>query len=170
MKNFKSTLIALLLIVVGIIQVNAQKADSDVTVSKVVDISADKVWAKLRQMDDIDKYSSAIAKVKWTGNRGVGGQRLCTAPEGQGYFKESIVAFDDTQRTYSYALLEGVPAQGMVNSFKVVDLGYNKSMIVWTSNYEAFMKNPNMTEDQFLGFMNQSINEMITNITAAAKS
>jgi len=170
MKKFKSILLALLLVVIGSTTVFAQKANSDVTVSKVVDISADKVWGKLRQMDDIDKYSSSIAKIEWTGNHGVGGQRLCTAPDGQGYFKESIVAFDDSQRTYSYALLEGVPVKGMVNNFKVVDLGFNKSMIVWTSNYDEFIKNPNMTKDQFLGFLNQSINEMITNITTAAKS
>jgi len=170
MKKFKSILLALLLVLIGSTTVFAQKANSDVTVSKVVDVSADKVWGKLRQMDDIDKYSSSIAKIEWTGNHGVGGQRLCTAPDGQGYFKESIVAFDDSQRTYSYALLEGVPVKGMVNSFKVVDLGFNKSMIVWTSNYDNFMKNPNMTEDQFLVFINQSINEMITNITTAAKS
>ncbi len=170
MKKFKSILLALLLVVIGSTTVFGQKANSDVTVSKVVDVSADKVWEKLRQMDDIQKYSSAIAKVQWTGNHGVGGQRLCTAPEGQGYFKEAIVAFDDSQRTYSYALLEGVPVKGMVNNFKVVDLGFNKSMIVWTSNYDEFIKNPNMTKDQFLGFLNQSINEMITNITTAAKS
>lgn len=147
----------------------AQSSDANFTVTKIVSASADQVWTVLRKMDDIDKYSSLIAKVKWDGNKGVGGQRTCTAPEGQGYFKESIVQFDDVARTYSYALLEGVPVKGMVNSFKVVDLGYQKSMIVWTSSYDEFMTNPEMTEDQFAGFINNSIQEMIGNVVKAAK-
>ncbi len=152
----------------GFTQINAQKANANVTLTKVVETSADNVWGKLRQMDDIDKYSSTVANVKWTGNHGVGGQRVCTTPDGKGYFKESIVGFDDQGRTYTYALLEGVPVKGMVNNFKVVDLGYKKSMIVWTSSYEQFLKNPQMTEEQFLGFLNQSAGEMIANIAIAA--
>lgn len=147
----------------------AQNSDANFTVSKIVDASADDVWSVLRKMDDIDKYSSAIAKVTWTGDKGVGGQRVCTAPKGQGFFKESIVRFDDINRTYSYAVLEGVPTKGMVNSFKVIDLGYQKSMIVWTSSYEEFMTTPQMTEEQFAGFINQSINEMIGNVIVTAK-
>ena len=147
----------------------AQNAEANITITKVVDLSADAVWGILRNMDDIDKYSSSIARVKWTGTRGVGGQRECYSPDGQGYFKESIVKFDDINRTYNYALLEGVPARGMVNSFKVVDLGYNKSMIVWTSTYEEFMQNPQMSEEQFLGFLDQSLHEMIANVIIAAK-
>ncbi|SEK70451.1 Polyketide cyclase / dehydrase and lipid transport [Aquimarina amphilecti] len=152
----------------GSIQLNAQKSNANVTLTKLVDTSADNVWNKLRQLDDIDKYSSVIAKVKWTGEKGIGGQRICTSADGQGYFKESIIGFDDQNRTYTYALIEGVPAKGMVNNFKVIDLGYQKSMIVWTSSYEKFMKNPQMNEEQFLGFLNQSAGEMINNVAIAA--
>ncbi len=167
MKFFKTILATAILLLS--FNLAAQNSDADKTITRVIDASADEVWGILRQMDDIDKYSSAIAKVDWKGEKGVGGERVCTAPEGQGYFKESIVTFDDAARTYSYAVVEGVPFKGMVNSFKVVDLGYQKSMIVWTSNYEAFMKNPQMTEDQFLGFIDQTIGELITNVVAAAK-
>ncbi|MEL7124062.1 MAG: SRPBCC family protein [Bacteroidota bacterium] len=148
---------------------SAQTTDANVTITKVVETSADNVWTVLRKMDDIQNYSSLIAKVKWTGDHGVGGERVCYPPkEGQGYFKERIVDFSDEQRTYSYALIEGVPAKGMVNNFKVVDLGYNKSMIVWTSKYEQFMENPQMDETQFLGFLNQSVKEMIDNVATAS--
>ncbi len=158
-----------LFVSVGFNDLHAQNSDANVTISKVVDASADDIWTLLRQMDDIDRYSSAIAQVTWTGQHGVGGQRVCTAPDGQGYFKESIVSFDDSNRSYSYALLEGVPTQGMVNSFKVVDLGYQKAMIIWTSNYDAFMENPQMTEEQFLAFIRQSVGEMIDNVANAAQ-
>ncbi len=151
-------------------QTQAQNADAKITYTKVVDASADDVWTILREMDDIDKYSSGIAKVVWTGHKGEGAERVCYPPKGQeGYFKESIMAFDDANRTYSYAVVEGIPAIGMVNTFKVVDLGYQKSMIVWSSTFDEFMQNPQMTEEQFMGFINMSLKEMVDNVIMAAK-
>ena len=149
---------------------NAQNPEANITYTKVIDASADDIWSLLREMDDIDRYSSAISKVSWKGIKGEGGQRICYPPEGQsGYFKESILSFDDINRTYTYSLDEGMPIKGMVNSFKVVDLGYQKSMIVWTSVYDQFMDNPQMSEEQFLGFVNQTIGEMIGNLVMTAK-
>ena len=144
------------------------QGEPQITVVKQVELSADEVWAQLRIMDNIDQLSSLVSKVDWTGNHGVGGQRVCTAADGQGYFKESIIAFSDTERTYTYAVLEGVPAKNMVNNFKVVDLGYQKSMIIWTTSFQ-FMENPQMDEGQFKGFLNQSINEMINNTIKLAE-
>jgi len=123
-------------------QAQAQSADAKITFTKVVDASADDVWAILREMDDIDKYSSGISKIVWTGNKGEGGERVCYPPKGQeGFFKETIVAFDDVNRTYSYSVVEGIPVKGMVNTYRVVDLGYQKSMIVWSSTFDEFMQN-----------------------------
>ncbi len=151
-------------------QTQAQSADAKITYTKVIDASADDVWTILREMDDVDKYSSGIAKVEWTGHKGEGGERVCYPPKGQeGYFKEKIVAFDDVNRTFSYSVVEGIPVKGMVNTFKVVDLGYQKSMILWNSTFDEFMKNPQMTEEQFMGFINMSLEEMVGNVTIAAK-
>lgn len=166
MKTIKNAWVILLIASVGVI--NAQSPNAKITLTKVVETSADQVWGKLRKMDDIDQYSSLISQVNWTGNKGVGGQRVCTSADGNGYFKESIVGFDDSQRSYSYAVVEGVPAKGMLNNFKVVDLGYQKSMIVWTSTYEQFIENPNMDENQFKGFLNQAAGEMIEKVAVAA--
>ncbi|WP_430906315.1 SRPBCC family protein [Maribacter sp. 2-571] len=146
----------------------AQNPNAKLTYTKVVNKSADDVWEIIRELDDIDKYSSAVASVKFTGEKGAGGQRVCSTPDGKGFFKENILSFDDTNRTYTYAVVEGVPVKGLVNNFKVVDLGYNKSMIVWWSNYDAFMENPQMNEEQFKGFMNSSIDEMSTKMAEKA--
>lgn len=140
------------------------------TQTLVIDAGADKVWGLLRKLDDVDKYSSTIAKVEFTGNKGVGGERVCTSEDGKGFFKEKIVAFDDMFRTYSYSLVEGVPVQGMVNTFKVINLGYNKCALIWSSNYEEFMENPNMTEEQFMAFLDSASMETIQNIALAATS
>ena len=148
----------------------AQQTDAEITLTKVVEASADEVWGVLRQMDNIDELSSFIGRVEWTGDHDTGGQRICYPPEGQeGFFRESITAFDDTGRSYSYAVVEGVPAKGMRNNFKVLDLGYQRCMIVWTSTFDEFVENPQMTEDQFMGFLRKAAGEMIVNVALAAK-
>lgn len=169
--KFIPSLIVMLMATFGLgtSQANAQKAEPVITVVRTVDLSADELWEQLRIMDNIDQLSSMVAEVKWTGDRGVGGQRVCTSADGQGYFKESIVEFSDAERTYSYAVVEGVPAKNMVNNFKVVDLGYKKAMIVWTTSFE-FLENPQMNEEQFKGFLNNAAAEMITNTIALAKA
>ena len=168
MQQIKFLALACLFMLVSQLPLAAQAADAKVTNTQIVDVSADLVWAVLRKMDDIDKYSSGVEKVDWSGAHGVGGQRVCTAPGGQGRFVESIVKFDDTTRSYSYALVEGVPAKGMVNSFKVVDLGYQKCMIVWTSTFDQFVENPQMTEAQFMGFLDMASTEMLDKVAAEA--
>ena len=147
----------------------AQETEPNVTVVKTINLSADQVWEQLRIMDNIDELSSLVAKVAWSGNHGVGGERVCTAEDGQGFFKERITDFSDAQRSYSYAVVEGVPAKNMVNRFKVVDLGYNQSMVVWTSSFE-FVENPQMNQEQFQGFLNTSVSEMIANSVKLAEN
>ncbi|MEO0585898.1 MAG: SRPBCC family protein [Bacteroidota bacterium] len=135
---------------------------------KEIDSSADKVWEEIRKMDNIDVLSSFVSHVKWTGPKGVGGERVCTSADGQGYFRERVTGFDDKTRTYTYQVVEGVPAKNMNNMIKVVDLGYKKSMIVWTSAYE-FIQNPNMTQTQFENFLTTARVEMVDNIIKMAK-
>ncbi len=143
-------------------------ASAKATHTRVLDASADAVWSALRTMDDIDHYSSFIGRVEWNGAKGIGGQRVCYTPDGKGCFKETIVAFDDATRTYAYSLDEGAPVQGTVNTFTVVDLGYQKSKIVWTSTYDAFIENPDMTEAEYLAFVNNAITELVDNVAQAA--
>jgi len=147
----------------------AQNVDTDHTVTMVAETSADNVWDILKKMDDIDKYAPNIARVEWSGPQGEGGERTCYTPDGNGYFIEKITAYDNHNRSYSYALLEGAPVRNMTGSFNVVDLGYHKSIIIWTGKYEAFMENPQMTEEQFVAFLDQSATAFIDNVARAAE-
>ncbi len=133
-----------------------------------IESSADDVWEQIRKMDNIDELSSFVSKVQWKGPKNVGGERVCTSADGKGHFKEKITGFNDETRTYSYQVIEGVPAKNMNNTIKVVDLGYNKSMIVWTSNFE-FIENPNMTNEQFSSFLTTARVEMVENIIKLVK-
>ncbi|MEL6562210.1 MAG: SRPBCC family protein [Bacteroidota bacterium] len=150
--------------IVLLLSVNFATAQSmgepKVQFSKIINISANEFWKTVRQMDKIDQYSSNIARVEWTGKIGKGGQRVCYTPDGKGYFKEKIVAYNESAKTFSYSLLEGAPVKGMVNTIKVVDLGYGKCVFVFWSDYEQFIENPQMTQEQFHAFMTNSLEEM----------
>jgi hypothetical protein len=74
-------------------------------------------------------------------------------PKGEASYSEKILEFSDAERYYKYAVIQGTPTKNMINSLRVVDLGYQKCMVVWTSDREAFMKNPQMTEQQFNDFL-----------------
>ncbi|PIB38649.1 SRPBCC family protein [Maribacter sp. 4G9] len=164
MKKLKSlSLIALFILGIGNTEVTAQNANAKLVHTQIVEKSADDVWKIVRNLD-FAKYTKAVSNVKVTGKYGAGATRVCTAPDGKSQFKESILAYDDTNRTYTYAVVEGVPVKGLVNNFKVIDLGYNKSMIVWWSNYESFIQNPQMNEEQFTAFMKSSLTEIVTNM------
>lgn len=158
----KSILITLMFIGVAF-TINAQTP-----LVQEINLSADKVWEQVRKMDNINELSSFVSHVKWTGPKGIGGERVCTAADGNGHFREKITGFDDESRTYTYQVVEGVPARNMHNMIKVVDLGYNKSMIVWTSDFE-FIDNPNMTEEQFNNFLTSARVDMVNNIVKIAK-
>ncbi len=52
----------------------------------------------------------------------------------------------------------------MVNSFKVVDLGYQKCMVVWSSSGWTFVENPQMNKEQFIGFLDTVSNQMMARL------
>ena len=140
------------------------------TKTKVINASADEVWERLRQLDKIEELTPDYIGDSWViGNIGVGATRSCTAP-GQTRktaenpaFTETVLAYDDEKRFYSYAV-SGVPAKNMVNSFKVVDLGYKKCMVVWSSGGWTFVENPQMDQAQFMGFLDAVSDQLITKL------
>ena len=99
----KKTVLILFAIVFGmsISQAQNHKMPPKVQFSKIVNKSADDMWEIVRKLDEIHKYSSAIARVDWKGNMGVGGERICHSADGKGYFKEKIVAYDESSRSFS---------------------------------------------------------------------
>ena len=162
-------LVALVLIVsLGTKHVQAQEMAPKMTYSVEVDVSADKLWEQIRIMDNIDEVSSYVATVTWRGPKGVGGERKCVAPDGKGYYVEKIKSFNDEQRLLRWQVIEGVPAKNVFNSFNVIDLGFNKSLIVFRSHYE-FVENPNMTKAQFEAFLGSAVKEITANYVKLAK-
>ncbi|WP_430966998.1 SRPBCC family protein [Spongiimicrobium sp. 2-473A-2-J] len=163
MKNPIKT-IAVVITILMTMNVQAQQANAIMTKSVVLNASVDNVWEELRQLDKFGElFPNFIAEV-WIDDYKVpkeGLVRKCTSPgqkKGTVSYSETISEFDDEKRFYSYAV-SGVPAKDMVNMFKVVDLGYKKSMVVWNSTSWTFVENPHMTKEQFLGFLGSALDE-----------
>ena len=152
-------------------QVFAQGADPiSLTTTKIINASADDVWNRLRQLDGLEEIIPEFLADSWVINDatpGVGAKRSCAAPgtpKGQASYTEQVVEYNDDNRFYAYAVVEGVPAKNMVNSFKVVDLGYKKCMVIWQSEGGQFIQNPNMTKEQFTGFLNSASEAMMAGL------
>ena len=132
----------------------------------VVEGSADQVWSILRKLDGVEQYAGGmVTHSKLKGKPGVGCERICTMNNGM-QVKEKIIAFDDSARTYTYEVSGApVPVKAMVNTARVVDLGYNRSLLVWTSNFkpkpEADVKQITMMMGGMLEMTNMEVKKLI---------
>lgn len=155
MKTLKSVLLGSMMILAlgASTKVNAQKLpEANTTV--VLNASADEVWERLRKIEGVEEITpSLLSHSELDGEAGVGCTRVCTGPDGKSKYKETVIEYNDASRFYSYKVIEGVPIKGMVNSFRVVDLGYNKCMVVWHSNGGEYLKNPGMSYEQVVGLL-----------------
>ncbi|MEM9361377.1 MAG: SRPBCC family protein [Bacteroidota bacterium] len=169
MKTKKMILIAALFFS-GFTIAKAQNSDAIMTKTQIIGASADEVWARLRKLDKIEELTPDFIGDSWiTGAIGVGATRSCSAPgqtrktASNPAFTETVLSYDDEKRFYSYSV-SGVPAKNMVNSFKVVDLGYKKCMVVWSSGGWTFVENPQMNKEQFVGFLDTVSNQMMAKL------
>lgn len=151
-------------------QVSAQDAKITITKTQIIEASADEVWERLRKIDKLEEIIPDFLASSWivdNAQPGVGVKRSCAAPgtpKGQASYTEQVVEYDDEKRYYAYAVIEGIPAKNMLNSFKVIDLGYKKCLVIWHSIGGEFIENPNMTKEQFLEFLNAASDAMMAGL------
>ncbi|WP_020566791.1 SRPBCC family protein [Neolewinella persica] len=121
--------------------------------------SADVVWGEVRKMDNMEHLSSQIDTVEWFGPKGVSGEGLMRG--GAHAFCERVTAFDDLQRSYSYEVAEGVPAKELTNTIRIIDEGYARCLLVWTSACGGFLPGAEMSEAEFAGFLSAARTEIV---------
>ena len=128
---------------------NAEKVSNSVIINK----SAEEVWAKLAQLDDLESLAPGLlthSKISGDGMAKEGCTRICTTVDGQ-KVSETITELDHKKMFYAYQINEGVPAK-MTNSLQVISLGENRSKVVWNSRYE-YIKNDQVNETDFAQFV-----------------
>ena len=139
---------------------------------KVINDSADSVWARLRKLDGVEAFLHEVVGKSWIVDNqapGVGTKRSCTlhnmSEEGHATAEE-VIAFDDTNRSYSYKIEEGsMPVKNMVNTFSVKDLGYKKCELSWEATMASFIENPQMSEIDFRQFVKSNGEMLMANFS-----
>jgi mxaD protein len=108
------------------------------TKTVVIDASAYKVWHTAKDFNALNTWHPALASdeiVEGTNNT-VGAVRLLTL-KGGGTIKEKLLAYDDAEHSFKYAILEGVvPLSDYTSTFVVKSLGKRKSEVIWSGRFK----------------------------------
>lgn len=118
--------------------------------SETINVSADSLWAILREFDKVADWASTLEHSEGTGEAKFDGatcnERVCEAPNNK--FVEELTMFSDAKMELSYELTEGAP--GFVrlaqNRWKVYSISPNQSVVEM---------NVTMHLSKFLGFFLQ---------------
>lgn len=126
--------------------------------TRIVNAPAQKVWKQIGRLDKLEEViPQYLAVSKIDGMPKVGVKRHCETADGSGYYNEKIIEYDNESMFYRYVMIDGtIPAKNVNNSARVVPLGKNQSMIIWTGYFE-YVQNPQMSQEQLTGFMTQAL-------------
>jgi hypothetical protein len=111
-----------------------------VSVSSVVDASAEKVWAVIRRFDAAAEWLPFVksSPIEDGGDpTRVGCIRVLTQTDGE-IFREVLVALSDAERSYSYAFVSSpVPVRNYQTTLRVLPItDGNRSYVEWSSRFE----------------------------------
>ena len=109
--------------------------------STVVNASAGKVWATLRDFHNLSAFPNVVENVDVVGD--VSGTQICAKGVLNGAFHETLLALDDNTRIIRYSIDDG-PATlakdcvngyiGQVQVFPVTD--GDAAFVLWTSSWD----------------------------------
>ena len=110
--------------------------------STVINTSADKVWARLRDFHDLSWTPNVVEKIETVGsNTGtqVGAQRVLN-----GAIHETLVSLDDEAKTFTYSIDDGPAAlaktnvQGYIGEVRVMPVtDTDATFVVWTASWSS---------------------------------
>jgi mxaD protein len=110
------------------------------TVEEKIEINAPSkvVWSKLHNFADMGAWHPAVKKteiVEGKTNK-PGAVRVLTLQDG-GTIKEKLLAYKFKERTFEYAIVEGVlPVSDYVSTLTVGETKDGKSLVVWKGNFK----------------------------------
>ena len=110
------------------------------TVEEKVTINApvDTVWNTVKNFNDLGIWHPAVAKTEIIGgkNNVRGAIRLLTLQDG-GRITETLLAFDASKKTYSYAINDGVlPVSQYFSTITVNAVDAKTTEVVWQSSFK----------------------------------
>ncbi len=145
MKNF----VTLLLITLN------TNTMTQVSVSKTINVPAEKVWEKVSSFRGIEDFSPIARSV--TEGEGVGATRHCYMPDGA-EISELLEMVDDATMTMKYKITDGpFPITNYVSTIKVKHISDNTCEVTWASEFNVGKEAKAQMEELFGGFYNAII-------------
>jgi mxaD protein len=109
-----------------------------VTKRVTINAPADKVWNAVKDFNALNTWHPALEKdeiVEGTNNT-VGAVRLLSL-KGGGTIKEKLLRFNPANRSFSYAIIEGViPVSDYRSRLVVKSAGENTSTVIWSGRFK----------------------------------
>ena len=103
-----------------------------------INAPAEKVWNTVKNFNDLGAWHPAVAKTDLIGgkNNVRGAIRLLTLQDG-GKITETLLAFDESKKTYSYAINDGVlPVSQYFSTVTVTAIDAKITEVVWQSSFK----------------------------------
>ena len=105
-----------------------------ITQSRHISAPPDQVWAVIQQVEGMENWYPGLIQASDVTYADDGINRVCTMTNG-GQLDERILIRDDKTRTFSYAIdAHPLPAQGVVGTLRVDDLG-GSAHVSWSAQF-----------------------------------
>lgn len=135
----------------------------EVIVSKSINVSAEKAWAKLSSFRGIEEFSP-IEKSETIG-QGAGATRTCYLPDGAA-IHEVLEAIEDDKMEMQYKITEGpFPIKRYLSNIKVEKTGERNCKITWGCEFETESETKDEMLKLFEGFYHNIIDNLENLIT-----
>ncbi|HKK15593.1 MAG TPA: SRPBCC family protein [Gammaproteobacteria bacterium] len=129
-----------LLLLTAIIASAAAMAEGNLGASREVTVNAAPatVWKMIGNFNHLDVWHPVVVASEMTGEgNNIGNQRVLTLADGA-TITEKLLAHDDDNMTYTYAILESpLPVSDYVSTISVKPAAEGMTMVKWTSTFNA---------------------------------
>ena len=110
-----------------------------VTESVLLDASADEVWDIVKDFGALDKWHPAVTKTNLVVGEATlrGAERVLTIGNYEGMVRETLTAYSDEDRSFSYVinLTDALPVKDYASTVSVVEVGDDLSLVIWTGEF-----------------------------------
>lgn len=131
---------------------------TEVIVSKLINVSAEKAWGKLSSFRGIEEFSP-IERSETIG-QGAGATRTCYMPDGAAIY-EVLEEVEDERMEMQYKITEGpFPITGYVSNVKVEKTSEGSCKVTWGCEFESESNVQNEMVELFEGFYHTIIDSL----------
>ncbi|MGO8871633.1 MAG: SRPBCC family protein [Acidimicrobiales bacterium] len=107
------------------------------TITKKMDVPADKAWDAIRQFGRLDVWFPSMAECRIEGD-GIGAFRYLTLDGGLGNITDRLVAIDDDEHRLTYERTESpFPVTSYIGNVEVFGSFDSLAVVVWTIDFES---------------------------------